>query len=116
MNNLRIKILAGLCLWLLSVQGIMAFTFASEFPGTEDNPRLEFKEASGPGLVYINQIHILKIESVPQHKVPLLPFPILSSSSLIFEKEEGTTSVAEFAVRDHRYGLKLLVFPYHFFW
>lgn len=116
MNYLKLKILAGLCLWIISIQGLEAFTIIPEFIELEINNPHEYRKTSAPSIVYINQFHIFLVESAPHVKAPLLSFPIHSFSSLTFERRQVTSKIADFGMRDLRFGIKKLFFPFHCFW
>jgi hypothetical protein len=115
-DNIRIKLIASLCIWVFSIQIVVANGWGSEVIIVEEDSSPEFKKASVPGLVYIDQIQIYKINSGPQHKVPLLPFTYLDSTSYISKTEILNCSSYEYSLTDRKYGLKILVFPFHFFW
>ncbi len=111
----KIQIIAWLCAWILSLQAADAFTTVSPTMGTERGSGFELRESTGEKSVY-TQLNFLKMESAPQSKAPMVPFRFPSTTFFNPEGEILQPTPKEYTIRDHKYGLTILVYPFFIFW
>ena len=115
MNNFKLRIAGGLCLCILGIQSVGAFSPAPETSFEDWDAGLEFRGKSGLKL-FFHQVDIFNIEPAPQNKNLPVPYPLSAAIYLFPDREMAKISSGEYAVRDQKYGLTILVFPFHFFW
>lgn len=109
------RTIVWLCVLILSLQSTDAFSRVSPFNSMEDGMGLDLRESTGDKLVF-TQLNVLKKESAPQNKVPILPFRFLATTYFIPDGTIVQPTTKKYTIRDHKYGLTILVYPFFIFW
>lgn len=113
--NLSIKFIVTLCLAIFAVQGMTASTVTTEKVEVEEVV-FKYVENAHKGLEYLTPSNTSILESTTPNKHPLVFSTIPQKISIAFKWINVPISFSHIFVRDHKSGLKILVFPFHSFW